>query len=158
VCDDAAVPLDAQQLRALFSHDGSFPDVDGAYVCFAQIPLREREGEWRFAGTATSLCGAARTLDAYLTRMEFEGEQPVLEMLDAVLDVDVETTRLGPTWCARLPAQLGEHEVVALAESGAPYDGMGVCLVRVPTLEGHPFARAKPETRRPRSWPRKKAR
>jgi hypothetical protein len=48
VCDDVAVTLDAYQLRALFSHDGAFPDVDGAYVRFTQIPLRERkrEGEW----------------------------------------------------------------------------------------------------------------
>jgi hypothetical protein len=54
-----------------------------------------------------------------------------------------------------LSKKIGSHAVVLLAEGGAPYDDVGLCIVDIPSLKRSRFAARSPDTRRPAGWDKK---
>ncbi|MDC3955070.1 hypothetical protein [Polyangium jinanense] len=148
------LPLSLEAAQALFTGDASFADVRGVLLCFVMIPVEERIGEWRFAGVASRAVEIVQVLDHFIHAMSMSPgiKDPALDMLSSsammIWDGVVDTWSYG-----HLPLEeIGKHEVVLLAEGGAPYDDFGLCIVEIPSLEGSPFENRAPETTRPEAW------
>ncbi|MDI1477539.1 hypothetical protein [Polyangium sp. y55x31] len=148
------LPLSLEAARALFTGDASFADVRGVLLCFVMIPVEERIGAWRFAGVARRAPEIVQVLDGFIRAMSMNPgiQDPALDMLNSsammIWDGADDTWSYGD-----LPLEeIGKHAVVLLAEGGAPYDDVGLCIVEIPSLEGSPFEHRAPETTRPEAW------
>lgn len=147
------IPLSLPDAVTLFAGGAAFAPLRGAYLCFVMIPVEERIGEWRFAGTADSPAAAIATFDAFLKAISLGqgGEDFSARSLleSGVMDLDFKSS-----WSySGLPLdEIGEHQVILLAEGGAPYDDAGLAILEVPSLAGSPFASRAPQTERPRTW------
>lgn len=132
--------------------DAELAAESGAFLCFVMIPVEERLGEWRFAGTATRLGDAVARLRAFMRAIGLPTDtgDPLREWLGA-LDL---ATAPDEAWSYdNLPLrEIGEHRVILLAEGGAPYDDAALCILDVFTLAGSAFAGRSPETERPAAW------
>ncbi|MFZ5786681.1 MAG: hypothetical protein ACOY3Y_09595 [Acidobacteriota bacterium] len=126
----------------------------GAFVCFAMIPVEERIGEWRFAGAAASVGEAFAVLAQFHQALGWKPRRAksVAEELlaEPALEVWLDAQR---AWsAAELP--LEGNELVLLAEGQAPFDDVGLCIVKVSSLEASGFAGRAPETELPETWMR----
>lgn len=144
------LPLGREAALDVLARLDDFADTGGTFLSFVMIPVEERIGEWRFAGSSASLAEAFRRLDEFadamlLTRPGATGYvRGVLEMPN-IYDV----------WTSPGEAPidgLGRHRVVLCAEGGAPYDDTGLCLVEVPSLAESGFEDRPPETVFPQEW------
>lgn len=160
-------PLTQARFLALLEDRDAAEAMAGEYLCFLMIGVVERFGQWRFAGTATTLAGAIARLEA-LTDALYE---QVVEGGGA----DEETPEGG--WFAQMAASealefcqsaamrgswssgafddrgLGEVRAAVLAEGGAPYDDHGFAILEVVGgLAGHPYEHRPAESVAPRAW------
>jgi hypothetical protein len=91
--------------------------------------------------------------NAFLKTMGF-GEREDFSAALSLLTCGVMDLDFNGSWSySGLPLkEVGAHQVILLAEGGAPYDDAGLAILEVPSLEGSPFAARPPETERPQAW------
>jgi hypothetical protein len=151
----APLPLGREAALGLLDRLEEFDATAGAFLTFVEIPVEERVGEWRFAGASRSLAGAVRQVEAFTGAMHFETimfpdqeYNGLLRHLLEELGVDDEYSypRKAPVRVA------GPHRLVLCVRSGAPYEGLGACVVEIPSLSSSPYRRRQPETGFPEEW------
>ncbi len=126
-----------------------------ALLAFVMIPAEERIGEWRFAGTATSLLPALHRIVHFAVEIGMTQRSPDGLLQDWLEQEALEVwTDLSKAWSYEsLPlGEIGNHQVLLFAEGQAPYDDFGFCVLELPTLTGSPFQDRAPETARPEGW------
>jgi hypothetical protein len=109
----------------------------GRFVCFQMIPIEERIGQWRFAGTAENLASAFERCGGLFNRIwpreedELSGTAILLDMLDALDALEV-TDR---PWSSNGTPQEFElpfdATLIVLAEGGAPHDDIATAIFEV---------------------------
>lgn len=126
-----------------------------AFLSFLMIPVEERIGEWRFAGTADSLGEAFSRLVRLALKIgmtEKSADSILREWLEQeALEV---WTDVSKAWSYdALPlSEIGAHDVVLFAEGQAPYDDFGLAVLEIATLQGSPFKDRAPEDSPPPEW------
>lgn len=151
-----SIPLSSGAAQELCAGAETFAGVRGAFLCFVMIPVEERIGEWRFAGTGDTLGAAVGAIDAFMREMRLApegGASPALHAL-SVGGTPV-FTDVNESWSYYdLPhGEIGGHTVVLFAEGQAPYDDFGFCILELQSLVDSPYLTRAPETDRPDSWP-----
>lgn len=147
------LPMTREVLVRALADLGALRALRAPYLCFFFLPVEERIGEWRFAGTATDAGTAFERLGAYASTM---GLGPRVDMLEGeVLEVgSPETAGLrspGATFQDEWPEPLPPYRVIVYAVGGAPYDDFGIAILEANSLG--PFEGRAPDTRRPDEWP-----
>ena len=128
--------------------------VAGAFLSFVEIPVEERIGDWRFAGAGSSLADAVRQVEDFAAAMHLnDPARPggfLRSLLEDVPDTGYDSERMYPR---STPLEVGvPHRLVLCVRYGAPYEGLGVCVVEVESIAGSPFAGRAPETEIPEQW------
>jgi len=130
-------------------------DAERAFLSFLMIPVEERIGEWRFAGTAGSLRQAFTQLVGLALKIGMT-EKPADTVLQGWLEQEALEvwTDVSRAWSYdALPLQeIGAHDVVLFAEGQAPYDDFGLAVLEVATLRGSPFEGREPQDSPPSAW------
>lgn len=153
--DDAypkAIPLSREDAVELVSHPAEYPSVAGAFLSFVMVPLEERIGEWRYAGSSDSLSEALHRIGAFAVEMGLSKTSPAETLLGwlrtEALEVWDDATQ---AWSFEdLPlSEIGPHRVVLLGEGQPPHDDLGFCVFEIESLEDSPFKGRVPETDRP---------
>jgi len=120
------------------------------------IPVAERFGQWRFAGSATDLGAALGLLDAFCWALRPDADRlPPLEALTSLVEAPAmgfPGEEFAEMWSDPAAERdlAGDHTVLAVG--GAPYDDMGIAILDVGQLDGHPYAARPAESLPPRSW------
>lgn len=130
-------------------------DTGRAFLTFVMIPVEERIGEWRFAGTADTLGEAFGRLVRFALKIGMSDKSA-----DSILQEWLEQealevwTDISKAWSYdALPlSDIGAHDVVLFAEGQAPYDDFGLAVLAVATLQGSPFQGREPEDSPPPEW------
>jgi len=151
----ASLPLNREAALELLDRLEEFEATAGAFLTFVQVPLEERCGEWRFAGASGSLADAIRKVEAFADAMQFatimfqdrEYNGLLWHLLEEMgSDDEYSYPRKAPVRVA------GPHRLVLCVQSGAPYEGIGACVVEIPSLAGSLYNRHRPETHFPEKW------
>jgi len=148
------LPLSRQSALDLLDRLDEFETSGGEFLTFVMIPLAEREGEYRFAGASRSLAEAVRRVEEFadVMRLRNPSRPGVLRLLledntGKGSDSEYEYPRTAPMDLA------APHRLVLCVQYGAPYEGLGACIVEVASLAGSPFEGRAPETEWPEEWP-----
>jgi hypothetical protein len=151
----APVPLGRSAALAVLDRLEEFDATVGAFLTFVQVPIGEREGEWRFAGVGDSLAAAVRQVEAFADALQFPTmvfpDREYNGLLRFLLDENGEGDEYSYPQKAPVPVT-GPHRLVLCVRYGAPYEGLGVCVVEIPALAGSPYGRFLPETDFPEQW------
>jgi hypothetical protein len=130
-------------------------EAERALLTFVMIPVEERIGEWRFAGTAGSLGQALSGIVDFAVAMGMTQQSRDIALRDWLEQEALEVwTDVSKAWSYEsLPLdEIGDHQVVLFAEGQAPYDDFGFCVLELASLEGSPFRGRTPDTSRPQEW------
>lgn len=148
--------LSRDRVLHFIDHPDEARAIAGSYVCFLMIPITERIGQWRFAGTATDFGGALSRLGELSLRLGQKADDPLAALRPLCEDGPVAFggDKYRERWSLSMleTAELGAHEIVVFGEGQAPYDDVGVCIFEVPDLSGHPFAARPIEDHIPKAW------
>lgn len=105
----------------------------GRFACFQMIPVEERIGAWRFAGTAETLADAFERCGGLFNRVwpredPMSGREILLDQLE-VLEVSARPWSSDGTPAEfKLPS---DAKLVVLAEGGAPHDDVATAIFEV---------------------------
>jgi hypothetical protein len=145
------LPLSRKAALEFLDRLDEFEATRGTFLVFVEIPIESRIGEWRFAGTSSSLAQAVRQVEEYVAVMGLSDTQPMLRQLledqdDTGCDNEYEYPRR-VLWTVD-----GPHRLVLCVRSGAPCEGWGVGIVEAETLAGSGYEEVAPETHLPEQW------
>jgi uncharacterized protein (TIGR02996 family) len=151
----APLPLSRDVALEALGRLDDFDATGGKFLSFVMVPLEERVGAYRFAGASRSLAGAFRRVEEFADAMQFatmmfpdREYNGVLRFLLEECDTDHEEV-----YPRKAPVDVtGPHRLVLCVEYGAPYEGLGACIVEIPWLEGSPYDQRPPETDLPEEW------
>jgi hypothetical protein len=149
----APLPLSRAAALELLGRLGDF-GAAGAFLAFVEIPVEERIGEWRFAGAGGSLADAVRRVEEFADAMHLNDPERPGGLLRLLLE-DLPDTGYdnGYMYPRKAPLEVGvPHRLVLCVQYGAPYEGLGACLVEIASLAGSPFEGLAPETDLPQQW------
>ncbi|MDJ0745840.1 MAG: hypothetical protein QNJ32_21105 [Xenococcaceae cyanobacterium MO_167.B27] len=133
---DNLLPLNPSETLKLLKNSTLSDAVKGNFLCFLMIPIVERFGQWRFAGTASNLTEAFNRIGNLIILLggSQESQEQILE--EMVLDQDLEYIQYPQdSWSLGdiLERNLGNVNLILLAEGQAPYDHSGFCILEVPS-------------------------
>ena len=120
-----------------------------------QVPIEDRDGAWRFAGASGSLAGAIRQVEAFADALQFATLVFLGREYNGLLRFLLEENDPGDEYCYPRKAPVpvaGPHRLVLGVRYGAPYEGLGACVVEIPSLAGSPYDQRAPETDFPKEW------
>jgi hypothetical protein len=149
------LPLSGDVALEALGRLDDFNATGGKFLSFVMVPLEERVGEYRFAGVSRSLAAAFRRLEEFADAMQFETilfqDREFNGLLRHLLeemggDDEYSYPRKAPVRVA------GPHRLILCVQYGAPYEGLGACVVEIPALAGSPYDRRLPETDFPEEW------
>jgi uncharacterized protein (TIGR02996 family) len=149
------LPLSRDVALEALGRPDDFNATGGKFLSFVMVPLEERVGEYRFAGASRSLAGAFRRVEEFADAMQFatllfpdREFNGLLRSLLGEMDLGDEYSypREAPVRVA------GPHRLILCVQSGAPYEGLGACVVEIPWLAGSPYDQRPPETDFPEEW------
>jgi hypothetical protein len=149
------LPLSRDVALEALGHKGDEGATAGKFLSFVMVPVEERVGEYRFAGVSRSLAGALRRVEEFADAMQFATMMfsdrefnGLLRWLLEEMDSDDEYgyPRKAPVRVA------GPHRLILCVQYGAPYEGLGACVVEIPALAGSPYDQRRPETDFPEEW------
>lgn len=141
--------------------------VSGNFLCFFMIPVIQRFGQWRFAGTAYNLDEAIQKIEEFgliIDKQYREIPDVSSEPIDKnwFLDFVAESEVL--VYCKQRDMQdsysldsfkernIFPVEALTLAEGEAPYDDEGFAILEVGNLESHPYRNRPLESVIPKAW------
>ena len=126
--------LSREQVLDCIDHPERAASITGNFLCFQMITIKERLGEWRFAGTAKNLAEALQRLGHVLQRVTPDAQGTPLELIRAVASTRSVCfdPREREAWSKDTIDDLGPHVVVVFGEGQAPYDHAGMLVVAVP--------------------------
>ena len=148
----APLPLSHKAAVDLLDRLDEFASLQSGFLTFVQIPVEERVGEWRFAGASPSLAGAVGRIDEFAVAMRLNDPRRSDGFLRGLLE---ETGACDDEYMypRRAPVRVGVPNTLVLAvRYGAPYEGLGACVVEVESIAGTPFEGLAPQTERPKEW------
>lgn len=154
------IPMSRATLEKVVADIEPLRSLRSSYLTFFYLPVEERIGEWRFAGTTRNLAAAIEQIGIYENTMFARPEDRALEPVEGMLEGDVleigsPETVWGDnperTFQDSLVEKLPPYRLIVYALGGAPHDHLGFAIVEVRDLGR--YARRKPDTRRPEEWP-----
>jgi hypothetical protein len=151
----APLPLSRQAALDLLDRLGEFDATVGAFLTFVQIPVEDRDGVWRFAGASASLAGAVRQVEAFADALHFATLVFPGREYNGLLRFLLEENGEADEYCypREAPVRLaGPHRLVLCVQYGAPYEGLGACVVEIAALAGSPYEQRPSETDFPHEW------
>jgi hypothetical protein len=148
-----SLPLTSEAALEIY-HSSVDAIVGGCFLSFVQIPVEERIGEWRFAGSSDSLRDAMRNVTTFCLAIGmFEPDRDgFIELLEFL--ADHESLATDQDWETGLDAEFDafDYRLVLAGEGDAPYDDLGLCIIEVESLEAVGFVGRPPETSIPDEW------
>lgn len=122
-------------------------NAKGDFLSFVMIPFEERIGTWRFAGATRSLAEAVNQLeDLYFAF----GGRDLMQGLLGDQPINPSSDYLNLPHSNPPELHLKEpYRLIFCQEFGAPYEGIGACIVEISTLSGTIYENRLPET----DWP-----
>lgn len=149
----APLPLSREAALEMLSRLDEFDSTGGAFLTFVQIPLEERIGERRFAGTSNSLAQSVERVEQFMAVMRRTAPGLPSGLLQQLLENTAGCEADEYVYPRESPRPVGcSHRVVLSVQYGAPYEGLGVGIVEIEALAGTPFAEITPETNPPEEW------
>jgi hypothetical protein len=136
--------------------------ISGGYLSFLEIPIIERFGQWRFAGSATNFGDALLRLVELIDTLY--SKQSMTESLAMLKSIVADEVMMFPdeddwddwsTWGGNFNekyVEIGEYQDIVWAEGGAPYDDRAINIVEVADLANHPYVNSPIEKHIPQAW------
>src|SRR5262245_37369561 len=150
----APLPLSREAALELLDRLEEFDATAGAFLTFVQVPIGEREGEWRFARASGSLAAALRQVEAFADALDFATHLFLDREYNGLLRILLDESGVDDySYPRKAPVRVADpHRLVLCVQFGAPHEGLGACVVEIPALAGSPYARRLPETHFPAQW------
>lgn len=136
--------------------------ISGGYLSFLQIPIIERFGQVRFAGSATNFGDALLRLVELINALH--PAQSMAESLEYLKSMAADEAIVFPDeedWDSRCTGmgdfdkytELGEeYQDIVWAEGSAPYDDTGIYIIEIADLANHPYVNSPIENHIPQAW------